>query len=397
MTGEQLESNIYIGPTYYMRLKHMVKDKINYRARGPNTGLTRQPVQGRANDGGLRIGEMERDGVLAHGLSYFLNESFLVRGDEYYMAVCNKTGAIAIYNEAKNIFLSPFADGPINFHTNPDGTMNIKNVSRFGRSFSLVKIPYSFKLLIHELQAMNIQMRIITDENVDQLTSMSYSDNINKLLKTDEKDIKKIITMYTNDISKKIDNINKFNIPQENPVLPTQDSTRENENENDNEFAPDSPDYNQPNSPPYNPDSPDYNKPRSPDYSPDSPDYQPNSPPYNPDSPPYNPDSPPYNPQDSPIIVQGEELPTGSQVLPTGEIVLPPKQSLNIPFIPASLDNQNTLVNSDMKPESKEVTFAEPQSSILNVAEAKEDKPSDSNENKDSSSSNSDTRKIINI
>ena len=414
MTGEQLESNIYIGPTYYMRLKHMVKDKINYRARGPNTGLTRQPVQGRANDGGLRIGEMERDGVLAHGLSYFLNESFLVRGDEYYMAVCNKTGAIAIYNDAKNIFLSPFADGPINFHTNPDGTMNIKNVSKFGRSFSIVKIPYSFKLLIHELQTMNIQMRIITDENVDQLTSMSYSNNINKLLKTEEKDIKNIISMYTADINKKIDNINRFNIPVENPVLPGQDSPPSNDS-NPYGYAPQSPVYynnnnNNNNQYGFVEDSPDYNnqdpfaatkfsKPPSPDYSPNgTPDYQEDSPPYNPDSPPYNPDSPPYNPQESPKIVQGEELPTGSQVLPTGEIVLPPKQSLNIPFIPASLDNQNTLVNSDLKPEPKEVSFAEPEpkSTILNVDEEKEDKPSDSNnENKDSSSS--ETKRIINI
>jgi transcription antitermination factor NusG len=182
MTGEQIQANIYMGPTYYMRLKHMVKDKINYRARGPNQQLTRQPVQGRANDGGLRIGEMERDCVCAHGMSYFLNESFLVRGDEYYMAICNKTGAIAIYNESKNLFLSPYSDGPVNFHTNPDGTMNIKNLSKFGRSFSLLRIPYSFKLLIQELQVMNIQMRVITDENVDQLLSMSYSNNINKLL-----------------------------------------------------------------------------------------------------------------------------------------------------------------------------------------------------------------------
>jgi hypothetical protein len=186
MTGEQIQANIYMGPTYYMRLKHMVKDKINYRARGPNQQLTRQPVQGRANDGGLRIGEMERDGVCAHGLAYFLNESFLVRGDEYYMAVCNKTGAIAIYNEEKNLFMSPYADGPINFHANPDGTMNIKNLTKFGRSFSLLRIPYSFKLLIQELQAMNIQMRIITDENVDQLLSMSYSNNINKLLHNEQ-------------------------------------------------------------------------------------------------------------------------------------------------------------------------------------------------------------------
>jgi len=192
MTGEQIQANIYMGPTYYMRLKHMVKDKINYRARGPNQQLTRQPVQGRANDGGLRIGEMERDGICSHGLAYFLNESFLVRGDEYYMAVCNKTGAIAIYNEAKNLFLSPYSDGPINFHTNSDGTMNIKNLSKFGRSFSLLRIPYSFKLLIQELQVMNIQMRIITDENVDQLLSMSYSNNINKLLHNkDDRNIEK--------------------------------------------------------------------------------------------------------------------------------------------------------------------------------------------------------------
>ena len=388
MTGEQLESNIYIGPTYYMRLKHMVKDKINYRARGPNTGLTRQPVQGRANDGGLRIGEMERDGVLAHGLSYFLNESFLVRGDEYYMAVCNKSGAIAIYNDAKNIFLSPFADGPINFHTNPDGTMNIKNISKFGRSFSIVKIPYSFKLLIHELQTMNIQMRIITDENVDQLTSMSYSNNINKLLKTEEKDIKNIISMYAKEINNKIDNVNKFVIPNENLVLPTEEGPSGN-NSNPNAIQ----------SPYYNANSPESDPFAASNYAQEEDPFGATE--YAPISPEFSPVSPEFS-EDSPIIVQGEELPTGSQVLPTGEIVLPPKQSLNIPFIPASLDNQNTLVNSDLKPESKEVTFAEPepQSSILNVDEAKEDKSKDSNnDNKDNSnsSSNSETRKIINI
>ena len=226
MTGEQIQSDIYIGPTYYMRLKHMVKDKINYRATGPRTNLTKQTVQGRANDGGLRIGEMERDGVLAHGMSYFLNVSFMIRGDEYYMAICNKTGAIAIYNEVKNIFLSPFADGPVQFHTNPDGTMNVKNLSKFGRSFSIVRIPYSFKLLIQELQTMNIQMRIITDENVDQMLSLSFSNNIRQLLQmpsNSENDINMAVIKLKSDIKNILTKPNKY----ENAIIPPNSDTNE--------------------------------------------------------------------------------------------------------------------------------------------------------------------------
>jgi DNA-directed RNA polymerase II subunit RPB2 len=185
MTGEQLEADVYIGPTYYMRLKHMVKDKVNSRSTGPRTLMSRQPVQGRANDGGLRIGEMERDGILAHGASAFLNESYMVRGDQYYMAICNKTGMTAVYNETRNLFISPYADGPLEFSDTVNGTKNIKNISRFGRSFSIVRVPYSLKLLIQELQTMNIQMRIITDANVDQLMNMGYSNNVQKLLQED--------------------------------------------------------------------------------------------------------------------------------------------------------------------------------------------------------------------
>ena len=188
MTGEQIETNVFVGPTYYMRLKHMVKDKINYRAKGPRTALTRQTVQGRANDGGLRIGEMERDCILSHGASNFLQESMLVRGDLYYMAVCNKTGMPAIYNENKNLFLSPAVDGPINFTNVTKYSANVDHVTRFGREFSIIKIPYSFKLLMQELGTMNIQMRIITENNIDQIENMAYSDNLNKILMNNKKD-----------------------------------------------------------------------------------------------------------------------------------------------------------------------------------------------------------------
>jgi len=191
-TGEQLKTEIFIGPTYYMRLKHMVKDKINYRARGPRTLMTRQTVQGRANDGGLRVGEMERDGLIAHGVTSFLTESMMKRGDEYQVAICNKTGCIAIYNEPKQLFISPMADGPIKFTGNIDNKLNIVNVTKYGRDFSIVKIPYCLKLLMQELTAMGVHMRIITEDNIDQIENLSYSKTIDKLLHSENVDYTKV-------------------------------------------------------------------------------------------------------------------------------------------------------------------------------------------------------------
>ena len=162
----------------------MVKDKINYRRTGPNTALTRQPVQGRANDGGLRVGEMERDSVISHGISRFLQESMMKRGDQYYLAICNTTGMIAVYNESQDLFISPLADGPIKYAGNMSELKSAKviNVTRHGRSFSIVHIPYSLKLLIQELQVLNVQMRIITDANIDSIESMAASKNIEMLM-----------------------------------------------------------------------------------------------------------------------------------------------------------------------------------------------------------------------
>jgi DNA-directed RNA polymerase II subunit RPB2 len=184
MTGEQIDSQVFVGPTYYMRLKHMVKDKVNFRTTGPRTALTRQTVGGRANDGGLRIGEMERDAVIAHGAANFLTESMMERGDKYYMAVCNKTGMISVYNSSRNLFMSPMADGPIKFtgSLNDSEKMRVIHITKFGRSFSIVCIPYSLKLLIHELQCMNITMRILTEENINQIENLTFSKNVDRLM-----------------------------------------------------------------------------------------------------------------------------------------------------------------------------------------------------------------------
>jgi hypothetical protein len=325
-------------------------------------------VGGRANDGGLRIGEMERDGVLAHGMSYFLNESFLVRGDEFYIAVCNKTGAIAIYNESKNLFLSPYADGPIQFVNNPDGTQNIKNLSKFGRSFSILRVPYSLKLLMQELLVMNVQMRIITDDNVDQLLSMSYSDNINKLLQVGNKELKDVVKEYSQNINAIIYkenniNINKRNEQKEIPSIPEPVIL-----ESEKVIETESPQYD---SPPYAPNSPQY----------DSPSYAPNSPQY---------DSPPYAPN-SPNIDEFKKIPienisdSNSEPMPTLE--------------KSSLPTQESIVevpNLEMKPNilevetPKEVEEVEVKDQTENKSETK--KVSISEENVESNSE--DSRKI---
>ena len=82
----------------------------------------------------------------------------------------------------RDLFISPMADGPIKFTGNLLSEMNIDKVTKFGRSFSIIRIPYSFKLLMQELITMNVSMRIITEDNIDQLESMSYSKTINKLM-----------------------------------------------------------------------------------------------------------------------------------------------------------------------------------------------------------------------
>ena len=89
-TGKRLKGRVFIGPTFYQRLKHMVGDKIHARAKGKIVGLTRQPVDGRANGGGLRFGEMERDCGVAHGASAVLHERMMISSDAYDAPICEK-------------------------------------------------------------------------------------------------------------------------------------------------------------------------------------------------------------------------------------------------------------------------------------------------------------------
>ncbi len=142
-TGRQIDTEIFIGPTYYFRLKHMVAEKINSRGIGAMTQLTRQPTEGRRKGGGLRIGEMERDTVLSHGISMFLKESMMERSDKYMWCACKRCGTLIALNITNDI-----------------------NVCKNCNNDDIVAIqtPYAFKLLIQEFEAMGIQLRLNTDE-----------------------------------------------------------------------------------------------------------------------------------------------------------------------------------------------------------------------------------------
>jgi DNA-directed RNA polymerase II subunit RPB2 len=141
-TGEPMEARIFIGPTYYQRLKHMVKDKEHSRSTGPVTKLTRQPLEGRAKDGGLKLGEMERDVLCSHGAAYMLKDRMFYNSDPYRVHVCKICGTICQADLDKQRFLCKCIKGG-----------NTTEVAQ-------VYLPYACKLFFQELMAMNILPRI---------------------------------------------------------------------------------------------------------------------------------------------------------------------------------------------------------------------------------------------
>ena len=141
MTGEQIETSIFVGPVFYQRLKHMVRDKEHSRGSGPMVTLTHQPAEGRSREGGLRFGEMERDCMVSHGASRFTKERVYDVSDKYQVHVCKECGMIAAHNDEAGIHHCRACDNR--------------------SSFSRVEIPYACKLLFQELTTMSIAPRIV--------------------------------------------------------------------------------------------------------------------------------------------------------------------------------------------------------------------------------------------
>ena len=139
ITGERFQVKIFIGPMYYLRLKHMVSNKIHSRARGPVQLLTRQPTEGRAKEGGLRLGEMEKDTFVAHGASMLLKERF--DSDKTIVPVCENCGLIAIHDAVKDKKLCPICG---------------ENVE-----ITDIELSYAFKLILDEFKSLGIYPRLV--------------------------------------------------------------------------------------------------------------------------------------------------------------------------------------------------------------------------------------------
>jgi DNA-directed RNA polymerase II subunit RPB2 len=184
-TGEQIPAYIFIGPVYGMRLKHMVEDKWQARGKGRREQKTHQPTGGRGQQGGLKIGEMDRDAIAGHSISSFFKESFMERSDGTTMPICVSCGLQPIYNPKLGIAICSLCDGPVRFVG--DSITNLELLPPIGRPKSRiveVQMPYATKVLGQELETyLNMGMRYITTSDVQRLEQMELSATGTKALK----------------------------------------------------------------------------------------------------------------------------------------------------------------------------------------------------------------------
>lgn len=185
-TGEQIPTAIFIGPVYGMRLKHMVEDKWQARGQGRREVRTHQPTGGRGAQGGLKIGEMDRDAIIAHGGMAFVKESFMERSDGAKFPVCVACGMIPIFNPRLNLAICPMCDGPVKY--TGDNVNNLEILPPLGRPKSRIvqmEIPFSTKLLSQEQETyLNLAMRYMTTSGFKRLAPLEFSGTSSEVVKT---------------------------------------------------------------------------------------------------------------------------------------------------------------------------------------------------------------------
>lgn len=163
-SGVQIPTAIFVAPVYHMRLKHMVEDKWQARTNGRREQRTHQPTGGRGKEGGLRIGEMDRDAIVTHGISAFLRESYMKRSDGETFPICTGCGTVPIYNERLGIAVCPMCQGPLRFAGDTADTLElIPPLTKQTAPIVKVEMPFTLKLLDQELNTfMNGGFRFLT-------------------------------------------------------------------------------------------------------------------------------------------------------------------------------------------------------------------------------------------
>ncbi len=170
-TGQQIQTEIFICPLYGMRLKHMTEDKWQARDKGRKEQRTHQPTGGRGNQGGLKIGEMDRDTILCHGIAGFVRESYMQRSDGAKFPICTGCGTIPIYNPKLGLAICTLCDGPVEFTgTNATNIEIIPPLKKPTSEIVHVEMPYATKLLDQEMNSfLNMGLRFVTSAGVTKL------------------------------------------------------------------------------------------------------------------------------------------------------------------------------------------------------------------------------------
>lgn len=155
--GTELTCEIFIGPVYYQRLRHMVSDKFQVRSTGPVDQITRQPIKGRKRGGGIRFGEMERDSMLAHGAAYLLHDRLHTCSDYHIADVCSICGSILTthYQPQRRIVRDIGGLPPVKAPKKV-----VCHACQTSKGIETVAMPYVFRYLAAELAAMNIKMTL---------------------------------------------------------------------------------------------------------------------------------------------------------------------------------------------------------------------------------------------
>jgi DNA-directed RNA polymerase II subunit RPB2 len=208
ITGTQIKTDIFMCPLYFMRLKHLTEDKVNSRGAGKREMRTHQPTGGRANEGGLRIGEMERDSLCSHGVSNFLTESMMKRGDATSFWICNGCGRIPIYNEPEGLFVCPGCDGPLEFTGLTADSLTLQLPTKQSRvTFSKIAMPYAMKLLDQELTTfMNAGFRFVTETPVARLRDDGWTWDLGDVtFEAEKRDVEKgVVNPEAEEAKKKV-------------------------------------------------------------------------------------------------------------------------------------------------------------------------------------------------